>query len=236
MLKYGGDLNTEDSHQKTALFYAVDSNNIENSKKIISSGDTASHICNDRRTALHDAAERGVCEIAQALIDAGVDVNSQNWNNVTPLHLAAHYGRFDMVQLLLENGAAIDAQDDDGNSPLHIAAKHNHADICRYLISAGADHMAVNKDNLKAAEIAPEDLKKQLNDFIIETLMNKSRGIDVSSSNLGICVFCQKEQANYTFLPCHHVSLCEDCYQENKDKLKFCPMCRKTLKLVKKDN
>ncbi|OHT01960.1 hypothetical protein TRFO_31099 [Tritrichomonas foetus] len=54
----------------------------------------------------------------------------------------------------------------------------------------------------------------------------------LSSSNAGICVFCQQNDAEFVFKPCEHVSLCSKCFGENKDKLKFCPMCRKTLQSV----
>ena len=63
--------------------------------------------------------------------------------------------------------------------------------------------------------------------------MTKTRGgIQLSSSNQGICVFCQQADAQFVFKPCEHVSLCAKCYEENKERLKFCPMCRKTLQTV----
>ena len=139
-----------------------------------------------------------------------------------------------MVEYLLEMGAAIDAQDDEGNTALHIAAKNNFKDICEVLISNQADHLLENKEGFKPQDIANEQLRKDLNSYIIQHLMSRSRGIDLSPSNLGICVICQKAQACYTFLPCHHTSLCEDCYQENKDQIRFCIQCRKTLTGVRR--
>ena len=232
MVESGGCYATEDAHQKTPLYYAINVHNTEVATEIIEKGDSANHRCNDRRTPLHDTAERGFVDIAVKLLEARSDVNAQNWNNVTPLHLAATYGRFDMVELLLQHGAAIDAQDDMGRTPLHMAAINNHAEICKFLISSDCDHTLVDKEGMKAAEVANEPLKKEINDFIIATLMNKTRGIQISESNAGICVFCQKQDAQFVFIPCKHVSLCKGCYEENKDQLKFCPMCRKTLQSV----
>ena len=85
-------------------------------------------------------------------------------------------------------------------------------------------------ENLKAADLAPNQLKKEINDFIIESLMTKSRGLEMSSSNLGICVFCQTKQANVTFKPCGHLALCSRCFSQNQSQIKFCPCCRKTIK------
>jgi ankyrin repeat protein len=150
------------------------------------------------------------------------------------LHLAARYGRFDLLEMLLDRGALIDAQDDQGRTALHFAAENNHGDMCRFLISCGCDHTLANSDGKKGAEVAPKPLKKELIDFIIATLMQKARGIQLSSSNAGICVFCQKEPAEFVFKPCEHVSLCGKCYRENKDDVHFCPMCRKTLTTVQR--
>ena len=139
-----------------------------------------------------------------------------------------------MVEFLIEHGAALDAQDDEGNTPLHIAAKNNFRDICETLIANQADHLLENKENLKPQDCANEELRKHLNEYIILHLMSRNRGIDLSYSNLGICVICQKQQACYTFLPCHHTSLCEQCFQEYKDQIRFCIQCRKTLTGVRK--
>lgn len=185
------------------------------------------------RTALHNAAERGFLEIATDILNHGADINAQNWNKITPLHLAAKYGRFDMVEMLVERDAYMDAQDDQGNTPLHLAAMNGYGDICKFLISSGCDHTIPNNEQMKAPEVAQEPLKKDLIDFIINGLMSRARGsIELSQSNMGICVFCQSQDAEFVFNPCHHVSLCPKCYDENKDRLHFCPMCRKTLKSV----
>jgi hypothetical protein len=149
--------------------------------------------------------------------------------NITPLHLAAMYGRFDVLEMLLDRGALIDAQDDQGRTALHYGAMNNHGDMCRFLISSGCDHTLRDIEGKKGAEVAPKPLKKELIDFIISTLMQRSRGIQLSSSNAGICVFCQKASAEFVFKPCEHVSLCPACYNEHKPELHFCPMCRKTL-------
>jgi ankyrin repeat protein len=148
---------------------------------------------------------------------------------MTPLHLAAMYGRFTLLEMLIDRGASIDAQDDLGRTALHYAAMNSHGDMCRYLISRGCDHTLADLEGKKGAEVAPKPLKKELIDFIISTLMQKSRGIQLSSSNVGICVFCQKAPAEFVFQPCQHVSLCGKCYAEHKPELHFCPMCRKTL-------
>ena len=237
MLQYGGDANAPDLHQKTPIYYAVDAGCLESVNILLQHGQTAKASCNDLRTPLHDASERGNIDIATALLDHEADVNAQNWNKVMPLHLAAKYGRFDMLELLLEHGAAIDAQDDQGQTPLHHASMNGNGEICRFLITSGCDHMLTDNNGQKATEVAnTKELSKELTDFIIQHLITKSRGIERSSSNMGICVFCQNAQADFVFLPCHDVSLCEKCYAENKDSLKFCPMCRKTLQSVEKIN
>jgi hypothetical protein len=142
------------------------------------------------------------------------------------------YGRFELVELFIDRGAEIDAQDDQGRTALHFASENRHGDIARFLIATGCDHTLANLEGKKGAEVAPKPLKKELNDFIIATLMQKARGIQLSASNAGICVFCQKADAQFIFKPCEHVSLCGQCYHTKRSELIFCPMCRKTLTTV----
>lgn len=233
LIDNGANVATPDSHLKTPIFYAVDVNNYVVVKKISNQEGIVTHRCNDERISLHDASERGFNEIAIELLQNGANVNAQNWNNVTPLHLACKYGRFDMVELLLQNGAAIDAQDVEGKTPLHYAAKNDYGDISMYLVTCGCDHTIRDNDGNKASDLAPNPLKKELIDFIINHLMTNTRGLlEASGSNMGICVFCQKEKAKYIFNPCQCVSLCTSCYEEAKTRIKFCPMCRRTLTSV----
>lgn len=203
-------------------------------KKISSETGIVTHKCNDLRTPLHDAAERGFLEIAIELLDNGGDINDENWNRVTPLHLACYYGRFQMVKLLLERGANIDAQDGDGRTPLHYACMNNHGEIARFLVTNNCDHTLKDNDGKKAHQLAKKPLNEDLIDFIIDYLMVKVRGFVETESNMGICVFCQRVQATYVFSPCDHVALCGSCYMDAKSRLKFCPMCRKTLTKAKK--
>lgn len=202
-------------------------------KLLLSKGAKAAVTCLDGRTPLHGAAERGGLEIVQALIHAGCDVNQANWCKTSPLHLAAEYGRLDVVEELVNDGATIDFVDSKGNTALHVAAKCNNRDIVQYLISMKANHLILNNDGLKAYEIAPEPLKTELTEFVIEKLMFRTRDADDEPLlTKGMCVFCQAEQPVIAFRPCPHIQLCDKCYINHKSMMLSCPICKKNLKRV----
>lgn len=188
--------------------------------------------CTDGRTPLHDASERGNIDIVRLILDTEPDVNAENWQKITPLHLAASYGRIEVVQLLLERGANIDAQDSNGMTPLHRAAFQNHSEIVQFLISSGCDHQLLNNDGLKASEIAPEPLKFDITDFMINNMMTPKKSAEYLKTTPGLCVFCQSNVPVYVFEPCLHMKVCDTCYINNKEILKKCPMCGKALKRV----
>ncbi|EAX99538.1 hypothetical protein TVAG_241140 [Trichomonas vaginalis G3] len=146
------------------------------------------------------------------------------------MHLATMYGRIDNVDLLLGCGADINAQDNKKFTPLHYAANCNHAEIVQYLINAGCDHQMLNDEGLRAQEIAPEPLKSDITNYMINCLMSPRRDGETPQITPGKCILCQAECPVYTFGPCPHVQVCDTCYINNKQILKTCPICSKPLK------
>ena len=149
--------------------------------------------------------------------------------------MAASYGRLEVVQLLVEFKAPIDAQDDKGYTALHYAAQNNRRDIVEYLIGKRANHLILNKDGLKAFEIAPEPLNNDLIEFVIRDFMmacESDGNIEPPILTPGQCVFCQAALPVLAFKPCPHILLCDKCYINHKEILKVCPICRKNLKTV----
>ena len=52
---------------------------------------------------------------------------------------------------------------------------------------------------------------------------NKDKDSDTSK-----CIVCAHAQANYAFVPCGHLCICSDCYDEMRSReMTTCPMCRK---------
>ena len=41
-----------------------------------------------------------------------------------------------------------------------------------------------------------------------------------------LCVICTTDPREILLLPCRHIAICADCYEEVKDRTKQCPICR----------
>src|SRR3989338_5107223 len=91
----GANVNIQDTHQSTPLFYAIE-------------------------IARLDCAPL----IVELLITHGADVNAQNIHGSTPLHAAAAIGNTQIVTLLLEHGAQVNTPNHRFETPLHYAVKN----------------------------------------------------------------------------------------------------------------
>lgn len=116
------DPNIQDKDGKTALHYAVAS---ENGYSIIKAllKYQANPIIEDNKgqTTLHLAAIYGNEVIIQLLLQQGiVNVNAKDKDGQTPLHLAARYAKSEVIALLANEGDA-NPRDNTGKTPLHLA-------------------------------------------------------------------------------------------------------------------
>ena len=103
-----------------------------------------------------DAAASGMRSECRRRLERGQDVDAkQSILGYTALHAACDYGYMSIIKLLVAWDADIHVErDSDGNCPLHCAAENGHANVVEYLIESGADKTRVNKDGLKAYDLA----------------------------------------------------------------------------------
>lgn len=156
-------LETIDNHRNTCLHHAVNSQNVECVKYLLSmKGVNTLAETRDGETALHLACstEDMPFEIISSLLEANPDlVNFVNNFEDGLLQAAAAQGRLDVVRLLVQYGAPVNKQDADGDTPLHIAAVESEVDIIRYLIyEANADPTICNLEGKSACFLLFEKL------------------------------------------------------------------------------
>ena len=158
--------------QLSTLHEAVNANDIEKVKALLSNGadvnarnkmgDTPLHVAatelllakgadvngksEDGMTPMHAAAASNSEDVAELLLAKGANVNAKSNTGMTPLHLAAMYNARDVAELLLANGADVNAKVNNERTPLHLAAFRNAKEVTELLLTKGADVNAKDKD------------------------------------------------------------------------------------------
>ena len=125
----GADLNGKDGNEKTALYLAVEDEDVQNRIAIINAllnGGANPNIVSTRDDVppLVFAAMENFLDVVNILLGAtGIMVNMADGDGGAPLHYAAEEGHVDVVNALLgATGIMVNMADGDGDTPLHIAA------------------------------------------------------------------------------------------------------------------
>ncbi len=126
-----------DSKGKTALDYAVESNNTEITELI------------SRRQKTLDKVllKFAHSDLVNDLLDQGADPETTDEYGRTPLIIASSYGYAESVKLLLgKHRVEVDLKDKKGETALMKAARAGSAETIKLLILYGADRFAENND------------------------------------------------------------------------------------------
>jgi ankyrin repeat protein len=134
-----GEEPVQRSEATWALIKAVDADDKDGVRELLSSGADANAKKANGDTMLHVAAWRDRKDIIEMLIAAGADVNAVDEGCETALHEAARHGSEDVIKLLLENGADICAKDKKGVQPIHRATQGGKMKIVKLLVAEGVD-------------------------------------------------------------------------------------------------
>ena len=191
----------KDSNQKTALYMAVESQNLALFKMLVNHGaNKNSRNGETNLTPMHLASQNGDLEIAKILITPeGVNAVSdfpmggytfqiehfpkmeKVLNADTPLHLAALNGHVDVAQLLIENGAKVDAMTFAFHwTPLHLAAYGGHDLVAKLLIHHGANVEAISnsKINLMPLHLAAIEGHLKVAEVLVENGATLKNGLE----------------------------------------------------------
>eukprot|EP00160_Parvularia_atlantis_P021053 Unigene8966_Nuclearia_a/m.27450 Unigene8966_Nuclearia_a/g.27450 ORF Unigene8966_Nuclearia_a/g.27450 Unigene8966_Nuclearia_a/m.27450 type:complete len:176 (+) Unigene8966_Nuclearia_a:57-584(+) len=98
-----------------------------------------------------------------AMLDAGASVDARDDNGYSPLQAAASYGHAELLELLLKRGANPIIRDCDDDTPLHQAETVACAQL---LLDHGADLLAKNSEGLTAEEVAGNDDRLEVQNFL----------------------------------------------------------------------
>ena len=173
LLDFGANLQTRDSHRRTALFEALHGSEPDEAASLLINGINTSATDDTGNTALHKAVEKGLLEHTSLLIDKGMKVMACNDEGVTPLHLASEYGHYHLFRLLIHRGANVNAVTIHTNeTPLmyivSIGSISIAMELSQMLLRRGVDINAVSNDKktplLLAADAGHRELVEKLLD------------------------------------------------------------------------
>jgi len=182
----GADLDVRDKDGHSALYYAIDHNQVAASRLLISAGADASSIV--RKVNQHGetasvgafemAVSSGAHDVALWLVKDGhaaqmmfkhTALKGTKAMALTPIYAALTQGWEDVGIALVESDVdktLIDAKNKDGATPLHIASMKGHTKAVEALIAAGADVDAANQNGetalFRAADRGHRDVVLQL--------------------------------------------------------------------------
>lgn len=116
-----------------ALFKAVQTNNLQDVKELISIGVDV-NISHEVCSPLYVAVEHGFLEMATILIEANANVNAvSKYDGMRPLHAAALVGHSECVKLLVTHKANITLVDNSYFLPFFFAIRYDYIDCVRQL-------------------------------------------------------------------------------------------------------
>lgn len=163
------------------IFDAINNNDLNRVKNIISSGGNVNAINKGGMTALIVASEKGNVEIVRELIKAGANVNGSNSVGWTPLMGASFEGNTEVVKELINSGANINAYGIKyRNTALMQAIRGENPEIVKILVDAGAD---INMKNANGETAYDKAMEVGLTE-VAELLKPKSVNSNFSTSNI----------------------------------------------------
>ncbi|MGL9717357.1 MAG: ankyrin repeat domain-containing protein [Wolbachia sp.] len=112
------DANVKGVQGKTALHYAVISNNTDMVSLLLEARANVNAKDNQGETALHYAASSNNIDMVSLLLEAGANINARDGQGKTALHCAVISNNTDIVNCLLQAGAKANIKDNGGKKPL----------------------------------------------------------------------------------------------------------------------
>ncbi|WP_253306850.1 ankyrin repeat domain-containing protein [unidentified bacterial endosymbiont] len=126
-------------HAPRTLYEALQKNDIEGAKLLITSGVDIDQVIELDRPLLHIALISKNIEFSKLLIESGADINKESYRGDTSLHVAAGIGDIKIVKLLIKNRANTNHANNQGRTPFHRAVTTGDIKIVKLLIKNGAN-------------------------------------------------------------------------------------------------
>lgn len=167
LLNYKANVNAKDEKGNTALYFAAEKAIYTLFKLLLDRGGDI-NLRNDHNYLLHAAVKGKSLYIVDVLLKAKVAIDVEDNEGNTPLYQTiVEKGDLDITTLLLNHGANINHQNKKGDTYLHKAAINNLAGSAEVLLKAGINTQLRNGERKTALQIAQENEKGEVTNFII---------------------------------------------------------------------
>lgn len=162
------------------LAHAIDRQDPEILKYILSLGFDVNKVYKYGRTPLHYAAGRHSTECVKMLLDANANIHAIDENGQTPLHYAASgemnppdpssYEFPEIVHALINAGIDINLQDNDGKTALMLSVDTSYGEVFDILLASKADIILQDNNGMDIMNYAIEEIRPRRNK--IQTLFD----------------------------------------------------------------
>jgi ankyrin repeat protein len=161
-----------DNNYNEIFFEAIETNNIEVIKHLISLGYDLSQINKLGYSALHSSCNKGFNELSIVLINSGIGLDIQDHIGATALHYTAQNNQLDVAKLILEKGGSLSIEDRYGNEPLWVAVfndkgRNSRREIVELFVNYGANINHKNRAGRSPKEFASYANYENLSDLLV---------------------------------------------------------------------
>lgn len=170
--KYSCDINAKTKNNKTPLYYAVKTRQLDIIDYLLSLGVNVNiPVYPEKFTPLHVAIDLRYMDVIHKLLTVKcLNINKRNTDGESPLLHAVRISFHEAFESLLEAGAKCDVQDEKGNTALMMGVIHG-MEYVQPLINKGANLNIKNKRNQTAMTFAlqlPMSKKIEMERYLVK--------------------------------------------------------------------
>lgn len=169
-IPYGSNLlNIENDSGETALYCAVQFENIKIIKSLIHHGANSNILNKSGKSILQIVVENENYDMLNYLLKLKLDPNMKSKNGLTPLLCAILKENIEMAKMLINNGAKLNCEDYFGNTPISFASYIGNTEMLDLLLFYEDD---INRVSYAGKTALTEAIRAKNVNMLVHLIMN----------------------------------------------------------------